>query len=42
MGLTDIFGSSGPDWKCNNCGKVHSSNPEQCKKCGHKVLQQTR
>lgn len=38
LGLFD----SGPDWECTKCGKVHSSNPEECKNCGHTILQQAR
>lgn len=29
-------------WECNRCGKRHKSNPEECKSCGHTVLQQHR
>ena len=27
-------------WKCNQCGKVHRSNPSKCKNCGSTVLTQ--
>lgn len=42
MGLLDRFRSGGLKWKCENCGKVHRSNPEKCKECGHTVLIQHR
>jgi ribosomal protein L32 len=30
-----------PNWKCEECGEVHSSNPSKCSECGHVILQQT-
>jgi rRNA maturation endonuclease Nob1 len=30
-----------PNWKCENCGKIHGRNPSACNSCGHAVLQQT-
>lgn len=42
MTLLDRIFSGGLKWKCQRCGKVHKSNPEQCKECGHTVLQQVR
>lgn len=29
-------------WTCQRCGANHKSNPEECKNCGHTVLQQFR
>lgn len=26
-------------WECTVCEKVHRSNPEECKSCGHTILQ---
>ncbi|MFB6095053.1 MAG: hypothetical protein ABEJ71_01200 [Halodesulfurarchaeum sp.] len=29
-------------WRCENCGRVHRSNPSECRNCGHTVFQQAR
>lgn len=34
-----LFGGS-RKWKCERCGEVHKSNPEECRACGHTILQQ--
>lgn len=39
--LSRLFGNR-TKWKCTDCGKVHRSNPSECKKCGSKILQQHR
>lgn len=29
-------------WKCENCGKVHKSNPKTCTNCNYTVFKQYR
>jgi rRNA maturation endonuclease Nob1 len=29
-----------PNWKCEECGRVHRSNPARCRDCGNSVLKQ--
>ena len=31
-----------PQWRCLQCGSVHSSHRSECSECGHTILQQHR
>jgi hypothetical protein len=26
------------NWKCEQCGTIHTQNPVRCRKCGHDIL----